>query len=199
MTLLTGLLVGVAGCQFNKPRQANIALRKESQEQKDRIAALEHERDAAVADARAARAERAVPTLSADRLARLFTASGVTFGKVVVGDDTDPARDGDEGLKVSLTPLDQFGDECKLAGSFTIELFDLAADPSKLGTWTIDTADAQKRWLSTFVIDAYVFDLPWQTPPQHEKLLVKATFVDELTGRSFEAQREVTVKIPATK
>lgn len=198
LVLCWSLVLGAsAGCQLNRPQKANIALRKEVQALNDKLAALQSERDAAVAQARAADAARAVPTLSTDRLDKLFTASGIKFGRVVVGDDTDPNQPGDEGLKLSLAPLDQFGDECKLAGSFTIELFDLAEKESRIGTWTIPTEEAQRKWLSTFVIDAYVFELPWQTTPRHEKLLVKATFVDELTGRTFDTQRELTVKVPA--
>lgn len=195
-TSALGLLL-LAGCQINKPNKANIELRKEVQGLNDKVGALTSERDAAVAQARASEAGRAVPTLSVDRLQKLFTASGIRFGRVLVGNDTDPDRAGDEGLKVSLTPVDQFGDDFKSAGSFTIECFDLAADPARIGRWTIETDAARERWLSTPVIDAFVFELPWQTVPTRAKLLVKATFVDELTGRTFDAQREVTVNVPA--
>ena len=196
-TSAVALCLAVAGCQFNKPNKVHIGLRKETQSLRDEVAALTSQRDAAVAQARASESGRAVPTLPVERLDRLFTAGGVKFGRVVVGNDTDPARPGDEGIKVSHAPTDQFGDECKLAGAFTIELFDLAAEPARIGTWSIDTMAAQTQWISTFVIDAYVFELPWQTPPQNPKLLVKATFVDELTGRTFDAQRELTVRPPA--
>jgi outer membrane murein-binding lipoprotein Lpp len=187
--------IACAGC-FGKPNQANIALRKEIQTLNDKVASLTHERDAAVAQARASESGRAVQTLPVDRLEKLFTASGIRFGRVLVGNDTDSSRPGDEGLKVSLTPVDQFGDDFKSAGSFTIECFDLAADPARIGRWTIETADAQQRWLSTPVIDAYVFELPWQTVPTRARLMVKATFVDELTGRTFDVQREVTINVP---
>ena len=197
ITGLAALAVAAgAGCRFNVPNKANIALRKESQALHEQIAQLEHERDAAVAQARASESSRAVSTLPVERLERLFTAAGLKFGKVNVGDDTDPATPGDEGFKVTLTPIDQYGDEFKSAGSFTIEVFDLAAEPARIGLWSIPTVEAQLKWLSTFVIDAYVFALPWQTPPAHGKLLVKATFVDELTGRTFEAKHDLTVTPP---
>ena len=199
LVLCWSLVLGAStGCQFNRPRKANIELRKEAQTLRDQIAELTSERDAAVAQARAGESSRAVPTLPVERLDKLFTAAGLKFGKVVIGNDADAERPGDEGVKLTLIPIDQFGDECKLAGSFTIELFDLAAEPARIGLWTIDTSTAQKKWVSTFVIDAYVFELPWQTPPAHSKLTVKATFVDELTGRTFDAQRELTVNVPAT-
>ena len=197
--VISSFVISAAGCQFNKPQKANIALRKEVQALNDRVAALQSERDAAVAQARAGESARAVPTLPVERLEKLFTAAGIKFSKINVGNDTDASVAGDEGIKLTLTPIDQFGDECKLAGSFTIELFDLAADPARIGSWSIDTAAAQQKWVSTFVIDAYVFELPWQTVPRHGKLLVKATFVDELTGRTFDAQRELTVNVPTTR
>jgi hypothetical protein len=93
-------------------------------------------------------------------------------------------------------PVDEFGDEYKAAGSFKVELFDLAEPNARIGEWTLPTDEARRMWLSSFVFDGYVLQFPWQTPPAHEKLMVKATFTDELSGRSFEAKADLTIRPP---
>jgi hypothetical protein len=183
------------GC-FPKPNAANIKLRKEIQTLDARVAELETRHRADTAQIAALQSDRTVQTLPAERLQTLFTASGLQFKRLVLGADLDPSRPGDEGFKIGLTPIDDIGDEFKSAGSFVIELFDLADKNVRLGTWTLDTRQTRELWLSTPVFDGYVFTLPWQTPPSNEKLLVKATFTEELTGRSFEATSELTVQLP---
>lgn len=194
-TLLLGHSVLLTGC-FAKPNKANIALRKEVQALQGRISQLEAQHRADQAQLLAIRADRTVQTLPAEKMQRLFTASGIKFKNLVLGQDLDPKRPGDEGFKIAIAPIDQFGDEFKTAGSLKVELFDLAAAETRLGTWTLDTADAQKRWLSTPVIDGYVITFPWQSAPTRSKLLVKVAFTEELTGAVFEAQKELTITPP---
>lgn len=190
------LAVLAVGC-FPKPNKANIELRKEVQSLQDKVAELEtrHTTDKAAIDSLSA--DRTIQTLPADKLARLFVTSSLKFKNLVVGEDLDPKTPGDEGFKIGVTPVDEFGDEFKAAGSLTIELFDLADQNVRLGQWSVPTEDARKKWVSSLVFDGYVLSLPWQTPPTHEKLLVKATFTEELTGRKFDATHELTVKLPA--
>lgn len=183
------------GC-FPKPNAANIALRKEVQSLQQQLGDLQSQRAADQAQVKAFESGRAIETLPADRLSRLFTASGLRFKRLVVGEDTDRNQPGDEAFKIGLAPVDQFGEEFKSAGTITVEVFDLAAEQPRLGSWTIDTVEAQRKWLSTPVFDGYVLQWPWQTVPQRAKLLVKATFVEELTGRRFDAQADLTINPP---
>ena len=183
-----------AGCA--SPNKANIALRKQVQtletHMKDRDA--QHAADqAALAHVTA---DRTIQTLPAAKLDRLFRTSAIIFKRLTLGEDLDPTKPGDEGFKVAIAPVDQFNDEFKASGSITIELFDLAAPQTRLGTWTFDTAQTQSMWLSTPVFDGYVLQFPWQTPPTHSKLTVKATFTEELTGATFEAKTDLTVNVP---
>lgn len=190
------LLLACAGC-FPKPNKANIALRKEIQRLEEKLATLETRNTADQAHVAALESNRTVQILPGEKLKRLFTASGIKFKNLTLGQDLDPSRPGDEGFKIALAPIDQFGDEFKSAGAIKVELFDLALPDTRIGTWTLDTPETQKLWLSTLVIDGYVLTFPWQTAPRNAKLLVKATFVEELTGRSFEAQTHLSVNPPA--
>ena len=88
-----------------------------------------------------------------------------------------------------------------MAGAFTVEAFDLAATPAKLGTWTFDLAAARAAWSGGLMSYQYVLTCPWQSGqggvPKHDEVTIKVTFRDELTGREFAAQRVVKVKLPA--
>ena len=184
------VVAGAVGC-FPKPNKANITLRKEVQDLQAKVADLEarHAADQA-------QIERFAAAPTTQSLGRLFVTSSLKFKRLTVGEDLDPNLPGDEGFKIGLTPVDEFGDEYKAAGSFKIELFDLADQNVRLGEWIIPTEEARKMWLSSFVFDGYVLQFPWQTPPTRDKLLVKATFTDELNGRTFEARSDLTIRPP---
>ena len=188
-------VIPVSGC-FPKPNLANIALRKEVQSLEEKVKNLEVRDKANVAQIVSLEANRTIQTLPDERLQRLFTVSGLTFRNLTLGEDLDPATPGDEAFKICVAPIDQFGDEFKSAGSIRVELFDLALGEPRIGVWVLKTPETQKRWLSTPVIDGYVLSFTWQTVPTNAKLLVKATFSEELTGRSVEAQTNLTITPP---
>ena len=136
--------------------------------------------------------------MSADKLQKLFTTSSLKFKNLVIGEDLDANAAGDEGFKVGVVPIDDHGEEFKAAGSLRVALFDLAEQNVRLGGWSLTTDEARAKWLSSLVFDGYVLAFPWQTPPTRAKLLVKVTFIEELTGRTFDATSELSVKPPAT-
>jgi hypothetical protein len=183
-----------------KPSGANIELRKQNQELRDKLAAAEKAREG---DAQTIRALEGrvgtVPTLPKERLDRLFTVHGLSLGRLTGGLDEDPHKPGDEGIKVYAAPTDDQGEPLKAAGSFTIEAFDLAnAQSPLLGKWTFDTAAARAAWNGAMFSYQYILKCPWpQTgPPAHEELTLKVTFTDELTGRQFDTQKVIRVKLP---
>lgn len=196
--LASSLVIAGIGC-FPKPNKANIALRREIQSMHDRVAELEALHKSDRAQLAALTANRTVQSLPEEKMARLFTTSSIKFKNLTLGQDLDASKPGDEAFKIAIAPIDQFGDEIKIAGSIKVELFDLAAKETRLGEWTIETPEAQKRWLSTPVIDGYVLTFPWQTVPQSATLLVKATFTEELTGGVFTAQSELKIDPPKSQ
>lgn len=195
------LAPALAGC--GSPDPANIKLRKEIQTLELQIETMKRERVADMARV-AALQDRVgtLPTLSQDRLGRMFTTHGLYFGRLTGGVDLDRAAPGDEGLRLHVTPTDASGGLLKAAGSFVVEAFDLSAQrdgPARVGRWEIPVEEAVKQfqeisWLSRY---EYVLTLPWQTPPQGETLHVQVTFLDELTQARFSESRDLKVKPPA--
>ncbi len=185
------LLCFLIGCK--SPSKANIELRKQNAELSDQVAELQRQHDADLATMKSLEAGRnTVETLPAERLDNLFTTTGLSLGKLTGPARVNPASGGPDSLRIIATPTDATGQTLKAAGSFTIELFDLALpDNQRIGQWQIPVADAKKQWISTGLINAYVFQLPWQTKPEHDRLTIKVTFGDELTGRKFVAERIV--------
>lgn len=186
-----------AGCRG--PSQANIALRKQNAKLRDEITSLKRLRDGDRATIEALESHATtVPVLPRDRLARLFTTHGLRIGRLTGGADLDPEKPGDEGVKVYVVPTDEEGEEIKAAGSFQVEIFDLAAPTTRLGEWTFSTDEARKAWFGQLWSYGYILPCPWQTVPTHAELTVKITFVDELTGRRFTAQKPITINPPPT-
>jgi hypothetical protein len=134
--------------------------------------------------------------LPQERLEKLFTTHGLKLGRLTGGADLDPAKPGDEGIKVYVTPTDETGEPIKAAGSFVVEAFDLAAKPPEIGKWTFDLDATRKSWNGALMSHHYVLICPWQTPPGHEEITIKVTFHDELTGREFHAQQVVKIHPP---
>jgi hypothetical protein len=199
LLLLVSASPFLGGCFLvKKPNKANVELRKENQDLRDRVKELERQHEADAARIRGLEQRvGTLPTLPQDRLDELFTTHDIKFGKLTGGADLDPARPGHEGLKVYVTPIDRAGDEIKAAGTFTVEAFDVSGtQPATVGRWTFDDAAAREAWSSVLNRYNYVLTCPWQTPPTGPNLHVSVTFVDELTQGKFTRTIDVTVEPP---
>lgn len=185
-----------AGC--GGPNKASIVVRKENQQLRKQIEELQRARDADAATMRTMQANTSTqPTLAPERLELLFTTHGLRLGKLTGGFDTNPATQGDELLKVYVVPTDRSGDLLKAAGSFVVELFDLAgAEEVRIGRWEFPATETPAMWYGQMLSYGYVLPCPWQTAPQHEELTVKVTFTDTLTGRVFTEQKQVKIAPP---
>jgi hypothetical protein len=186
----------LAGC--TTPDKANILLRKENQELREKVTRLDrtHEADRAIIVSLESSATT-LPSLPPDRLDELFTVHGLRIGRLSGGADLNAAKPGDEGLKIYIVPTDQDGEDLKAAGSFKIEAFDLAQkDHRKIGQWDFDLEQSKKNWFGPLLY-SYVLTCPWQTVPEHSKITVKITFTDALTGRRFQTQRVFDIALPS--
>ena len=135
--LVSVLPVALVGCGGGS-RDANIALRKQVQTLQDENDRLE----AQLAGTRAAETRAERPDVEADEDAFLFVTDRIEFGRLTGGFDADPDRPGDELLQVYVQPVDQFGDEFKAAGGFTITATTDDADSRQLGQWSFTAAEA---------------------------------------------------------
>jgi len=195
LAILAGLMP--AGCG-SAPNKANIELRKQNQQLQAQIEDLNRRHDADQATLRGLQAgATTMPILPQDQLDQLFTTAGLEFGILTGGYHPTPAQSGDTMLKLYVVPIDQQGDRLKAAGSFHVELFDLALkSDNRLGTWDFDLPTAKSDWNDGGLLEEYVLDCPWQTVPLHAKLLARVTFTDALTHRVFTVDKEVTVDPP---
>ena len=108
----------------------------------------------------------------------------------------DDDRDGkSDGIVTYLSLFDQDGDVCKSAGSASVRLLDLSSRPPTTiaeANWTAE--QLRPLWYGRFMTQHYTLRIPW--PPSLKdhppaKLTILAQFTDSLTGKTFEAQREV--------
>ncbi len=193
MILTVGLLA-TSGCG-SKPNAANIQLRKQNQELSEHIASLEAERDAQFASLRML--EQGIPTvpiLPAERINELFTAKSLKTRKLTGKADLDPAKAGDDGLKVYVVPIDASGDEIKAAGSFKVEAFDLSAPNTRVGEWNFSIDQSRATWNGSGLLYEYVLPCPFDAMPDASELTMKITFTDALTQRVLSLQQVVKWK-----
>ncbi len=188
---LVCLLVGVSGCA---PSRANVLLRKENQQLKNKVAQLEKERSADFARIQALEGPATKPVIPQSRLERLFTAHGLSFGKLTGGYKDDDRSTDDTGVVVHVVPTDQEDQPLKSAGSFLISLFDLSTpDHALIGKRAFTLEEAKKSWYGQALLFNYVLKVPFQSRPATRDVLVHVEYTDDLTGRLITADRKVTV------
>jgi hypothetical protein len=194
---LFAAMLSSGGCGWT-PSKANIELRKTNQQLQDQVDTLNRRHAADEATIRGLQAKATtVPVLSEDQLDELFTVAGLQFGNLTGGYHPDPNQPGDTMLKIYVVPIDTAGDKLKSAGTFHVDLFDLALkSDNKLGAWDFDLIATKASWYGSGLLYTYVLDCPWQTKPTHEKLFAHITFTDALTHRLFTADRDVNVELP---
>ena len=199
-----GLLIfvtGVIGC--GAPDKVNIQLRKDNQQLQTQVAELKAQHDADRARIEALeRSSGTIPTLPQQRIDRLFSVHGITLGRLSGATDLDPRREGDEGLKIYLSPVDETGGVIKATGQVVVEAFELGssadANPRRGGRWEVTPEQLKGTWRELGPLQEFVITLTWQSPPPPD-LLVRVHFTDELTGRQYSAVKQVKVKTPSTR
>jgi hypothetical protein len=189
------ILLVAGGC--HSPSKANIELRKQNQQLQSQIQNLQLRDQADRATIRGLQSSATtVPVLPEDELDQLVTTSGLHIGRLTGGYDPNPDHPGDTMLRVYVVPIDGAGDEIKAAGSFRVDLFDLALKKdNRIGQWDFDLTAARADWYGPLLY-CYVLDCRWQVVPKHSKLMARITFTDALTHRIFVVDREVKVSPP---
>ncbi len=189
------LSAGAAGCNHNQvdaltrelkqARSQNADLREEARRLRQELKAR---------DEHVARLQH----LGEKRLELLFRVTGLKLGRTG-GVDLDDTP-GDDAVRVYLRPIDRDGHALKAAGSVSIQLFDLAAEPDRnlIARYDFPVEQIAKHWHGGLLTYHYRFDCPWKSgPPRRPEVTVRATFTDYLTGQAFTAQKLITVRLPA--
>lgn len=133
------------------------------------------------------------------QLELLYFVDRIELGRHTGGWDLD-GQNGQDGIKVFLTPHDQHGSALKAAGAATVQLYDLAAEPGENLIaefhWTVE--QLREQWVSGFMSYHYALNCPWgDNPPAHDIVTVRVTFVDYLTGKTFHAQKTCQIDLTA--
>jgi hypothetical protein len=196
--LLASLSFLAVGCA--SPSKANIELRKQIAGLNSEMTKLNRQHDADVATIRGLQQQHGVlPTLPPERLANLVTVHSIEISKQTTGSNLNHEQAPDNGVRVYVRLYDGKKDVIKAAGSFTVEVFDLAAGPNALiAKRDFPVEEIYKHWYPMPYIYSYVLVVPLSDPPKHTPLTVRVTYRDDLTQRVFTAQGTAKMTLPTT-
>lgn len=133
-----------------------------------------------------------------ERLKKLYLVKTIKLSKYTGGFDLD-GKTGDEGIKVYIEPVDQYGHVIKAPATVKIQLFDLAetAEKNLLGEYKWTVEETGKEWSGGFGAYHYSFVCKWKNdPPKRREITVRVELTDYLTAEVFQAQKlcKITLK-----
>ena len=104
---------------------------------------------------------------------------------------------GDEGLMVVVTPKDGDGSAVKVPARVLVAAWEItpAGLKNPIGSWNIPAEKLHSTWKSGFISTGYFVAVPWQTLPSTDRVRIAVRLVTA-DGRTFEADRDVSVKPP---
>ncbi len=137
-----------------------------------------------------------------ERLKNFYVVKAIKLGNYTGGYNLDN-QNGDEGIKVYIEPIDQYGNVIKAPAEVKIQLFDLAEPVEKnlIGEYAWNVEQVGKEWSGGFGAYHYSFFCQWKDddPPKHNQITVRVEFTDYLTGEVFLAQKLCEIDIPPEK
>ncbi len=200
------LIATIGGC-IGKPNEANIALRKENQKLASELEEAKSQRDANAATVRALQGEaKSPPMVSQEQLSRLVTTHQIRVGQLTsikpaseaaFPNATKPAPAASLSakiLEVHAAPQDDTSDSIKAAGAFSIDAFDLARPgENRVGHWEFSASETHALWLTGAFTYEYALPCVIERLPERGKLTIRVSFTDSLTGRTFDAEKQLDV------
>ena len=126
-----------------------------------------------------------------------FVTEALDIGRYSGGLNTNDVP-GHDAVVVYVEPKDRQGSTIKAAGDLRVRLFDLAEAEGKtlLADKHITATECEKHFHAGRLGYHYRVELPLTAPPAHPELTVQVEFLDALTGRTFRAQKAITVELP---
>ncbi len=184
-------LLCVTGCgpdfqaSANRLRAQNITQQNQISDLQAKLAA----RDSTITGLQSQLDDRTprIQTLPNDRLAQLFTVGSIDVSTPTGFTDLG---EGLHGLRVYLRTRTDDGTIFPATGKLTLEAFSLTtapAEPLRIGPWTFSPEDMKKNWYSGLGLNHFGFNCPAPTPTAKTDIVIRATFVDALTGRTLQA------------
>ena len=140
---------------------------------------------------------KTLQNLGDKRLDLLFHVVKIDISKHSGGVDID-GKPGHDVIRIFLSPRDRDGSAIKAAGNVKIILYDLAApeDKNLIGKYEFPIEKISKHWASGFMTYHYSFDCKLPASLTHDKITIHVTFTDYLTGKTFTAQKSITIILP---
>jgi hypothetical protein len=128
------------------------------------------------------------PTVTGTTLQR------VTLGRLT-GGHSSGAGTGDDSLEVVVEPRDAGGRVIKVSGTLQVTALEITPEGVKrpIATWDVSADQLAAKWRSGLFGSAYDVILPWQQSPTTSQVRVVVRLISE--GKSFEAEREVTIRL----
>jgi hypothetical protein len=196
MLAAAGLCAAATGCRSNGHRVED-ELRKRETDVRD----LREELDQCATHNRALQMELQAVGVGASHSGDLpFPVRSLTLGRQTGGRELE-GTPGDGALQVVLEPRDAEGHAIKIpnAGAI-IQVAEVGPEGLKhpLSMWEIPPEQLRSYWRSGLLTTGYVLVLPWKVPPSTEKLRVVA-LLRLADGRAFEADKDVTIRLPGLK
>lgn len=200
MAALVGFILVAAGCNNANEQVAKLETRIRSLEEKNTAQA----REIIDREENLRTLQRQLQTLTGmggpDRLKELALPDRVELEGLSGGYDRDDLP-GDEGAVAYLRVIDADADVVKAPGAAHMQVLDLAnpATEQLVVERRWNPAELRKQWYGRMMTQHYTLRCPWSEkgPPRHSTLTLRVVFYDLLTGRTFEIQKQVEVKLPA--
>ena len=194
--LLLAALIGLAGCAEKtdqllqletENRQLQRQLRQVQQQLSEKQDTLS-QRDQQISE---------LLKLGPQRVEALFQVERITLGRYTGGTNLDD-KPGHDGVRVYLIPQDDAGRTVTASGNIDIDVFDLALkDQPLLMSYSFSPDQAKEHWRSGSLANHYNITCSWKdTLPSGNELTIRVTFGDYLTGRTFTATKQCTIRNP---
>jgi hypothetical protein len=148
-------------------------------------------------DLRIQLAETGRPMTPPEESGAAFRTTGIQLSSLMTGGlDTD-GEPGHDALSVVVIPHDGDGELVKVPGRIEIEALDPTGPggAQRIGHWQFDQRDIHEYWHKGVVQSGYQFQLPWQTAPRTEQVVVLA-HLTTADGRRFDTNLTVKVDPP---
>ena len=144
---------------------------------------------------------QALQQMGPQRLELVPHAAAIRLGRYTSAIHTAGGQGPDDAVKVYVQPLDAQGQAVKAAGTLKVELFDLSAPPDQnlLGRCELSAPELANHWYSGFGANHYSLVCPFDRTVQHPRITVAATFVDLVSGRTYQQQTVVEARGAASQ
>ncbi|MBP3957135.1 hypothetical protein J8F10_17865 [Gemmata sp. G18] len=195
------LLTFLAGCKTNNRYDLiESELRTREKELADTRAALDQSRNllrAYEASQRPAPTNDRQPGATGTSGGAFFPVKEIAIARGTGGVDDDGVP-GDEGLVVVIVPKDEDGSAVKVPARALIAAWEItpAGLKNPIGSWNLSADKLRPTWKSGLISTGYFVAVPWQTLPSTDRVRIAVRLVTT-DGRTFEADRDITVKPPA--